>query len=293
MGITTHIRSLLRPAVHIAWRKVLRDLITYFREIHSSYEQRAKCLHKVNAVLGSLPPPTMFMREGGMNEAIVGLGRFHSEAYHEELRAKEIETEVINQLTGLRGDLKSKIKEIKALAGDFKNSVDSEMEGTRRAVRSLQEAINLASNDLRAVSGKGDPFIVRLAVDRQVERQIDEENYLHRAFLNLEGSGRELDSIVVGEIQKAYGALANILKREADANYGAVEGLRNGPIAMPKDREWSWFVERDANFVDPRLSLRNVRDIDYPGRHHPLATEVRAGMLERKSKYLKSYTPGW
>jgi hypothetical protein len=64
-------------------------------------------------------------------------------------------------------------------------------------------------------------------------------------------------------------------------------------ISLPKDREWSWFIERDENFVNPGLSLRRVTDIDYPGRDHPLACEVRAGMMERKSKYLKSYTPGW
>lgn len=111
--------------------------------------------------------------------------------------------------------------------------------------------------------------------------------------MNLEGSGRELESIVVGEIQKAYNAFAGILKREADESYDAVEKLRSGPIALPKDNEWSRFVEHDPHFVNPKLPLRRIDDVEYPGKHHPAAAEVRAGMLERKSKYLKSYTPGW
>lgn len=114
-----------------------------------------------------------------------------------------------------------------------------------------------------------------------------------QAYLNLESSGRELESIVVGEIQKAYNALAGILKREADDAYNVVERLRTGPIAMPKDEEWMQFVLRDEHFVDPNVPLRRIEDIEYPGKHHPAAAEVRAGMLERKSKYLKSYTPGW
>jgi len=109
----------------------------------------------------------------------------------------------------------------------------------------------------------------------------------------LEGSGRELESIVVGEVQKAYNALASILKREADESYEAVEKLRSGPITMPKDHEWEQFVNSDPHFVNPNLPLRRLEDIQYPGKHHPAAAEVRAGMLERKSKYLKSYTPGW
>jgi hypothetical protein len=109
----------------------------------------------------------------------------------------------------------------------------------------------------------------------------------------LEASGRELEAIVVGEIQKSYNALAGILKREADQSYDATESLRTGPIAMPKDQEWKTFVEKDDRFVDPKIPVRQAQHIHYPGRDHELATEVRAGLLERKSKYLKSYTAGW
>lgn len=97
----------------------------------------------------------------------------------------------------------------------------------------------------------------------------------------------------MGEIQKAYNALAGILKREGDDAYKAVEGLRSGPISMPKDQEWSAFVHSDPHFVAPDVPLRRIEEIDYPGRNHPAASEIRAGMLERKSKYLKSYSPGW
>ncbi len=114
-----------------------------------------------------------------------------------------------------------------------------------------------------------------------------------QAFLNLEHSGRELESIVVGEIQKAYNAYAGILKREADEAYEAVESLRTGPVVMAKDAEWEMFVNNNEHFVDPRMPLRKPEHIVYPGKDAPAAAEVRCGMLERKSKYLKSYTPGW
>lgn len=111
--------------------------------------------------------------------------------------------------------------------------------------------------------------------------------------MNIENSGRELESIVVGEVQKAYGALAAIMKRDADEAYGTIDRLRTGPLSMPRDQEWAHFVEHDPHLVRPDLPLRRVEDLEYPGKNHPAAAEVRAGMLERKSKYLKSYTPGW
>jgi hypothetical protein len=111
--------------------------------------------------------------------------------------------------------------------------------------------------------------------------------------LNLESSGRELESIVVSEIQKAYNAYASILKRDADNQYDTVEKLRDGPISMPKDHEWNSFITSADQMVDPKVPIRNLESISYPGKDHLAAAEVRAGMLERKSKYLKSYTPGW
>lgn len=275
------------------WRKFLKDLIAYFREVASSYEHRAKSLLKVSNVINNTNAPAALLIEGGLNDANRFLRDFHKQAIVEANKARDIEADVINQLSGLRADLAQKIKEIKSLSGDFKNNVEKEKETTRKCVAALQEALAVIDSDPAAVAGKGDPYVVRLGVERQVERQIDEENYLHRAYLNLENSGRELESIVVGEVQKAYNALASILKRDADEMYNTVEKLRNGPIAMPRDYEWSRFVKSDPHFVNPDIPLRRLEVIEYPGKHHPATTEVRAGMLERKSKYLKSYTPGW
>ncbi|KXL47023.1 hypothetical protein M433DRAFT_181207 [Acidomyces richmondensis BFW] len=276
-----------------AWRQLLKSIIAYFREIQASYDTRAKALHKVQNTISNITPPSVFMTEHGLGDAMRILDDYHKRSIAEANKSRDIENDVIGALTGLRSDLGQKIKEIKSLSGDFKNTVEKDKDATRREVEKLQEALQHADFDDGSAVGKNDPFVVRLGVDRAIERQIDEENYLHRAYLNLESSGRELESIVVGEIQKAYNALASILKREADDAYHVVERLRTGPISMPKDQEWMHFVIHDEHFVDPNVPLRRVEDIEYPGKHHPAVAEVRAGMLERKSKYLKSYTPGW
>jgi peptidoglycan hydrolase-like protein with peptidoglycan-binding domain len=121
----------------------------------------------------------VFLTEGGLDEASQILKQYNKQAVTESNKARSIEEDVIVQLSGLRSDLQQKIKEIKSLSGDFKNTVDKEIENTRKAVRAFQEALGLAETDPSATSGKNDPFIIRLGVERQVERQIDEENYLH------------------------------------------------------------------------------------------------------------------
>ncbi|KAF3490499.1 PH domain-containing protein [Arthroderma uncinatum] len=276
-----------------AWRKVLKDLVAFFRDIQRSCETRSKSLFSASNAINNIVMPPTFLISGGIADATEILKDYHKQALHESNKAREMETEIILQLNGLRADLGQKIKEIKNLSGDFKNSVDKEVEITRKAVKHLHEALGLVDSDAAATSGKGDPFLLRMSVDRQLERQIEEENYLHRAYLNLERSGRELESIVVGEIQKAYNVYASILKRDADTAYNAVDRLKEGPISIPKDHEWRYFINQTDQLIDPELDLRDLANITYPGKDHPAAAEVRAGMLERKSKYLRSYTPGW
>ncbi|KAI4864520.1 hypothetical protein F4820DRAFT_332563 [Hypoxylon rubiginosum] len=276
-----------------AWRKILKDVIAYFREIQSHYEHRSKSLLKLANVVNNTSTPPGFLASGGLDDALQILRNYHKNAIVEASKAREIEEDVILALTGLRSDLNQKIKEIKGLSSDFKNSVEKEMDGTRKAVNALQEVLGQNELDSSMTTGKQDPYLLRLAADRQVEKQLDEENYLHKAYLNLESSGRELEAIVVGELQKSYNAYVGILKREADAAYNAIDELRAGPIAMPKDHEWITFIQRDSQFVDPDVPLRSADHIHYPGRDHFACQEIRAGLLERKSKYLKSYTAGW
>jgi hypothetical protein len=172
--------TLTSTDTQVAWRKFLKDLIAYFREVSSSYEHRAKSLLKVSNVINNTNAPASLLGDGGLNEANRFLRDFHKQAIAEANKARDIEADVINQLSGLRADLAQKIKEIKSLSGDFKNNVEKEKEGTRKAVAALEEALAVVDSDPSVIAGKGDPYVVRLGVERQVERQIDEENYLHR-----------------------------------------------------------------------------------------------------------------
>ena len=130
--------------------------------------------------MASITNPSIFMSQNGLSDATRLLDDYHKRSVAEANKSRDIEIDVIGALTGLRSDLGQKIKEIKSLSGDFKNSVDKEKENTRREVDKLQEALQHVDHEDGTATGKNDPFVVRLGVDKLVERQIDEENYLHR-----------------------------------------------------------------------------------------------------------------
>jgi hypothetical protein len=161
----------------------LKDLVAFFREVQKTYENRSKTLISSSNVIGNISTPPVFLTSGGIADANSILRDYHKQAMNEASKAREIENDVVMQLTGLRSDLQQKIKEIKSLSGDFKNSVDKEVDITRKAVNALTGALGAVDMDAAAASGKGDPFIVKLGVDRQIEKQIEEENYLHRVSI--------------------------------------------------------------------------------------------------------------
>lgn len=142
-------------------------------------------LKVANVINNIAVPPNTFMPENGILEGPKILRDHHKQAILEANKAREIQEEVVAKLSNLRHDLGQKIKEIKSLSGDFKNSVDKEMEHTRRAVGALEVAESRYDSDPAAINGKSDPYVLRLGVERQIEKQLDEENYLHRVRTTL------------------------------------------------------------------------------------------------------------
>ena len=151
-------------------------------------------LKVANVINNIVVPPNTFLPQGGILEGPKIFRDQHKQAILEANKAREIEEEVVAKLSNLRHDLGQKIKEIKSLSGDFKNSVDKEMEHTRRAVGALEVAESRYDSNPAAITGKSDPYVLRLGVERQIEKQLVEENYLHRVrqFMARIGSWVEL-----------------------------------------------------------------------------------------------------
>jgi hypothetical protein len=92
---------------------------------------------------------------------------------------------------------------------------------------------------------------------------------------------------------QAYHTYVKILTIDGQELIDLAERLTASTLRLPADHEWNAFIERDTHMINPSTPLRTIDEIEYPGYQHPAVTEVRSGMLERKSKYLKSFTPAW
>ncbi|KAK9470278.1 uncharacterized protein V1510DRAFT_423461 [Dipodascopsis tothii] len=280
-----------------AWRKVLKEIIAYFKEAASEQDTRSRMFYKLGSTVIAVPfreSGDTFMRHGGIQDTSAIMRDYHKQAsLHAADTAKQILEGIVPRLEDLRRDLSFKIKEIKGLAGDFKNNVVKEQDSTKKQVSILTEALNAMAVNPHLVTGKYDPYIVKLAVERQLRHQVEEENYLHQAYINIQSSGQALEEIVVKEIQQAYALYCGFLTREGQDTLDFSARLQNNTVNLPPSKEWLDFVTRDPNFIDPSVPIRKLEQIVYPGRDDPATLPVRAGPLERRTKYLKSYTSAW
>lgn len=207
--------------------------------------------------------------------------------------SKELVYNVIPRLEDLRRDLLVKIKEIKNLASDFKNSVNKEQVASHRELNAFVGSIEMLVDNSSALNAKNDPYLLKQSVGKQLARQINEENYLLEAYLNIQSSGKELERVVAQEVQSALNIFGKLVGQEAVNIEAFSSKVLNGYVQAAPVEEWDEFIKRDPNFVDPELKLRNIQDIIYPNMNSSLAYEIRSGYLERRSKYLKSYSRAW
>lgn len=208
--------------------------------------------------------------------------------------SKELSINVIPRLEDLRRDLLVKIKEIKNLASDFKNAVSKEQGATHRELAAYVNAIEVLNSNPSLLVPKHDPYLLKFSLSKQITRQVNEENYLLEAFLNIQTSGKELERVVVQEIQQAlnvFGRLTGIAAQNIQDLL--TNKILTGFAAKDTVFEWENFIAHDPNFVDPNTKLRNANELVYSNMHSSLAHDIRSGYLERRSKYLKSYSKAW
>ncbi|CAK7897187.1 hypothetical protein CAAN1_27S00694 [[Candida] anglica] len=233
---------------------------------------------------------------------------------------KDINNIIVPRLEELRKDLLVKIKEIKNLQNDFKTNLGKELGETKVLLQQYQQAIDLSGKleagtnatinglpHLHEDHAKHDPYLVKLRLDRQLKKQLSEESYLYDAYANLQNSGGKLESIIVLEVQNYLSMFLNLVETENSTipNY-LVPNIKNGFLNKDPGFEWEGFIARNSavgngngssgterSFIDLSFPSRKISDLSIPRYETPLNIPIREGFLERRSKFLKSYSSGW
>lgn len=316
----------------LAWRAVVRDLVQYFRQYASVQEEIIRQQVRLQQAAALAPSPGVVGRlhhakDADANALFLPLGnglvmdvqqalsKYHQNNIASSTRTlKQISQVIVPQLEDLRKDLLVKIKEIKNLQNDFKNSLGKEVAETKTLLAQFGHASDVAHryetltpehHDGEVDGAKSDPYLVRLRLERQLKRQLSEETYLYEAFRNLQTSAAKLELIVVTEVQSHVRLFLELVELEK-LLFGSFlqPTLTQGFLAKEPEFEWDSFVARNlphqlqlghslGRFIDLLFPARRLLDLAIPNYDSLVNVPVREGPLERRSKFLKLYSAGW
>lgn len=325
-----------------AWRSIIKDLVNYFKEYSSVQEEIIRQQSRLQQAVGQITNTTnnnsnynnnttpnseieainnffLPIGNGSVQDIPNALFKFHQKNVVDGTKTlKDINGLIIPKLEELRKDLLVKIKEIKNLQNDFKNNLSKELNDSKSLISQYNQAIELA-NKLgstgnfshittlhEADSGKSDPYLVKIRLERQLKRQLVEENYLYDAYANLQNAGRQLESIVVLEVQNYVSMFLNLVNEE-NSNFSQhlLPNISNGFLSKESNFEWDAFIERNlpnvnnhgtissGTFIDLNIPKRHLSDFVIKNFDSNLNVAIREGYLERRSKFLKNYTSAW
>ncbi|KAG7663898.1 uncharacterized protein J8A68_002586 [[Candida] subhashii] len=335
-----------------AYRAIIKELVTYLREYASVEGEIVRQQLRLQQAIGFNNPSSnnsvssgntsasanglnkedanlinrffLPVGNGSIQDVSTILAKYHSQNVSNSSKTlKDINNIIIPKLEELRKDLLVKIKEIKNLQNDFKTNLGKELAETQSLISQYNKAIEFCNKlDYKNSTGhsdgvensKNDPYLVKIKLDRQLKRQMTEENYLYDAFANLQSSGGKLESIVVGEIQNYLSMFLNLISNEnSTLPTFLIPNLNNGFLSKETTFEYDAFISRNlpsanlgvtavsnntstiknGTFIDLSIPRRKLNDLNIPNFNSGLNVSVRQGYLDRRSKYLKNYSTSW
>ncbi|BGP13461.1 hypothetical protein JCM10213_001785 [Rhodosporidiobolus nylandii] len=274
-----------------AWKRLVKNLITYFEGIADIEANTAKELEKLGGVI-QVPfrEGNQFLGEGGVQDIFYGVReRTRVISDHHANLAKTVEGSIVQHLQKLRTELKAHIRNIQQDTGKLAASVAKERETSTKMITDLARSITMLKNTPMGVAAKEDPWFTNSLVSRQLQKQVHEENSLQKSIIIMQQNSEHFEEGVVRAIQMAWqtfdewNARASSQVQETWATMGQL--MRS----VAPTTEWIAFASRSEYLLDPETPLRNPLTINYPGKDDPSVIPVHQGILERKKRYTKTY----
>ncbi|GAA5839337.1 hypothetical protein JCM11251_003954 [Rhodosporidiobolus azoricus] len=274
-----------------AWKRLVKNLITYFEGIADIEANTAKELQKLGGVI-QVPfrEGNQFLGEGGVQDIFYGVReRTRLIADHHANLAKTVEGSIVQHLQKLRTELKAHVRNIQQDTGKLAASVAKERETSTKMITDLARSITMLKNTPMGVTAKEDPWYTNSLVARQLQKQVHEENALQKSIIIMQQNSEHFEEGVVRAIQMAWQTFDEWNARSSSQVQETWATMGQLMRSVAPTTEWIAFASRSEYLLDPETPLRNPMTINYPGKDDPSVIPVHQGILERKKRYTKTY----
>ena len=208
--------------------------------------------------------------------------------------ASSLKGSVIPTLNRLLTEIKNKEKEIVKGAGKGSKLVDRARNATQRQIEMLGQYTAAFDSAGGRVGAAEDPYVLQRNVYHKLHKQIIEENSNRQDLLAVQNNFSQFEAHILKTVQHAMGSFMQIIIRQVEHSKSMYGDMVATSQRVPLNFEWNNFVKRNNEIlIDPSIPPRSVSNLGFPNQDHPGTVPLIAGSLEKRSKVLKRYEPGY
>jgi hypothetical protein len=131
-----------------------------------------------------------------------------------------------------------------------------------------------------------------LDVQQALNRQIAEENRLHKAMLDLQRDMRQYESTnIIGTLKRIASTFAAWRGQNDNMLIGHIyDDIEQALNHVGGEDEWdAWVARYGDRLVQENAGYKDPQGVRYANMDHPYVQALRAGNMERKGSLLKSW----
>jgi hypothetical protein len=158
-----------------------------------------------------------------------------------------------------------------------------------KLISELATNISVFKNTPLHVTSKSDPYVANMAVTRQLQKQVHEENALQKSIIIMQQNSAHFEEGIVRAVQSAWQTFDEWQSRMSTSVQDTWRALGTHMAGLGPDHEWIAFSARSDHLLDPETPLRNPETIAYPSKEDPAVLPVHTGYMERKKRFTRAY----
>ncbi|KAG1820831.1 uncharacterized protein BJ212DRAFT_1335757 [Suillus subaureus] len=275
----------------VSWKAIVKQLISYFEGVADIENNIAKEYTKLGAVI-QVPfrSGNQFLGEGGLQDVYYGIrDKTRVIADQHANLGRTIDSSIVQHLQKLHVEIKAHIKNVQNDTGKLATSVAKERELSGRMISELATSVSIFKNTPMGVTNKSDPYVANIAVMRQLQKQVHEENALQKSIIIMQQNSAHFEEGIVRAIQSAWQTYDEWRSRMTNSVQDTWHTMGRNMVSLAPDREWISFSARSDHLLDPETPLRNPETIQYPSKEDTSVIAVHTGHLERKKRFTRTY----
>ncbi|KAG1736308.1 hypothetical protein EDB19DRAFT_1853568 [Suillus lakei] len=275
----------------VSWKAIVKQLISYFEGVADIENNIAKEYTKLGAVI-QVPfrSGNQFLGEGGLQDVYYGIrDKTRVIADQHANLGRTIDSSIVQHLQKLHSEIKAHIKNVQNDTGKLATSVAKERELSGRVISELATSVSIFKNTPMSVTNKSDPYVANIAVMRQLQKQVHEENALQKSIIIMQQNSAHFEEGIVRAIQSAWQTYDEWRSRMTNSVQDTWHTMGRNMVSLAPDREWISFSARSDHLLDPETPLRNPETVQYPSKEDTSVIAVHTGHLERKKRFTRTY----